>query len=103
MSIDSKHVTPVLLGITLVCSIVGIGCSAHHQYRLYDPYYTDYHVWTRDEAIYYRQWSNENHRDANRDFRRLTHEEQKEYWTWQHNHGDQDHDRNQDHREKNKP
>ncbi len=69
----------VLLGINLVPSIGGIGCSAHHYCRVYDPYYTDYHVWNNDETVYYRQWSNENHRYANRDFRRLPAEEQKEY------------------------
>lgn len=32
----------------------------------------------------------EDHRDEQRDFRKLRPEEQKEYWTWRHSHGDHD-------------
>jgi len=77
------------LGTLLIALSAGIACE-HHYYRVYDPYYTDYHVWNDDEVRYYRQWSDENHRDRDRDFRKLRPEEQKEYWTWRHNHGDHD-------------
>ena len=82
-----------LLTAALASPLAGPACSGRHYYRVYDAYYTDYHVWNDDEVVYYRQWSNESHRDAGRDFRKLSPEEQKEYWTWRHNHGNQDHDR----------
>lgn len=85
------------LGATLLSSLAGIACEhRHHYYRVYDPYYTDYHDWTADEQVYYQRWARETHRNPNRDFRRLPPDEQKEYWTWRHNHGD--HDRDHDHR-----
>jgi len=87
----SSLIRSLLLGSTLATSLAGLGCE-HHYYRAYDPYYTDYHVWDRDEVVYYRRWSDETHRDWHRDFRRLRPEEQREYWTWRHNHGDRDHD-----------
>jgi len=81
----------LLLAAGLASSWAGIACE-HHYVRVYDPYYTDYHVWNDDETVYYRRWAEETHRDRDRDFRRLPPEEQKEYWTWRHNHGDHDHD-----------
>ena len=88
----------VLVAI-LALSLPHIGCTHHHYYRVYDPYYTDYHVWNDDEIVYYRQWGRETHRDSSRDFRKLSPEEQKEYWTWRHNHpSDERHnDRDKDH------
>jgi hypothetical protein len=62
-----------------------LGCAEHH-YRVYDPYYSDYHVWNQHEVVYYHRWANENHRDPNRDFQKLPPDEQKEYWTWRHGH-----------------
>lgn len=81
------------LGVLLLALSTGVACE-HHSYRVYDPYYTDYHVWNDDEVRYYHQWADENHRDRDRDFRHLSPEEQKQYWTWRHNHGDHD---NHDH------
>jgi hypothetical protein len=78
----------LLLAAALASSLASVGCEHHHYYRVYDPYYTDYHVWNHDEVVYYNRWAAENHRDANRDFRKLNKDEQKEYWTWRHNHGD---------------
>lgn len=87
----SSRWSVLLLGLALAGSMAGIGCE-HHYYCVYDPYYTDYHVWNGDEAGYYHQWAVENHHDPNRDFRKLPPGEQKQYWTWRHNHGDHDHD-----------
>lgn len=90
----SRRLNPassLLLAAALASSVAGLGCE-HHAYRVYDPYYTDYHVWGPDEVTYYHQWSEEKHRDWHRDFRNLPPNEQKEYWTWRHNHGDRDHD-----------
>jgi hypothetical protein len=76
------------LAAALACSVAGMACGHPHYYRVYDPYYTDYHTWNHDEVVYYNRWSAETHRDSHRDFRKLPPEEQKEYWTWRHNHGD---------------
>ena len=85
---DSRRLSSLLLAVALSSSVAGIACGGHHSYRVYDSYHTDYHTWNDDEVVYYRQWSNENHRDSRRDFRKLPPEEQKEYWDWRHNHGD---------------
>jgi hypothetical protein len=91
MNRNSLKPSSLLLAAALACASFGMACSEHHAYRVYDPYYTDYHVWNDNEIVYYRQWSDETHRDRTRDFRKLPPEEQKEYWTWRHNH---DHDNN---------
>jgi hypothetical protein len=75
------------LGALVAIAMVGGACGGHHAYRVYDPYYNDYHVWSAGELDYYHRWANEYHRDPNRDFRKLPPEEQKEYWTWRHTHG----------------
>jgi hypothetical protein len=41
---------------------MGTACAEHH-HRVYDPYYSDYHVWNDDEVVYYRQWARDHHRD----------------------------------------
>jgi hypothetical protein len=86
----SRFMTSLFLAAALASSVMGIAC-AHHYYRVYDPYYSDYHVWNDDEVVYYRQWATETHRDPGRDFNKLRPEEQKEYWTWRHSHADHDH------------
>ena len=93
-----RSLKSLLLAGALAASLTGVACSDHHYYRVYDPYYTDYHQWDNDEVVYYRRWADETHRDAHRDFRRLRPEEQKEYWTWRHNHGDHDRDDHHDRR-----
>jgi hypothetical protein len=99
MSRGSHSISSLLLAAAFASSLAGIGCADHHAVgvRVYDPYYTDYHVWNNDEVVYYNRWAAENHRDEHRDFRKLNKEEQKEYWTWRHNHGDHDHDHDHDH------
>ena len=87
MSRGSPILSSLLLGAALASSLAGIACE-HHYYRVYDPYYTDYHVWNDEEVVYYHRWCDETHRDRGRDFRRLSRDEQKAYWTWRHNHGD---------------
>jgi hypothetical protein len=81
------------LGAALTFAVAGIGCGHPHYYRVYDPYYTDYHTWNDHEVVYYNSWAAETHRDPHRDFRKIPPGEQKEYWTWRHNHGDHDNDR----------
>lgn len=86
MKSRSRFVRTLLFAAALTSFAFGTAC-AHHYYRVYDPYYNDYHVWNNDEVVYYHQWANEHHRDPNRDFRKLPPEEQKEYWNWRHSHG----------------
>jgi hypothetical protein len=88
-----KNAGSVLLAGALALTTATLNCERHHYYRVYDPYYTDYHVWNDNEVTYYHQWATENHRDPARDFRKLPPKEQKEYWTWRHNHEDHDRDR----------
>jgi len=88
-------VSSLFLAAALAASGLSMACAEHHPYRVYDPYYSDYHVWNNGEVVYYQQWSRENHRDEHRDFSKLKPDEQKEYWNWRHTHGD--HDRDHDH------
>jgi len=90
MNGKSRFLSSCILGAALACSALGTAC-AHHYYRVYDPYYSDYHVWNDEEIGYYHQWAREYHRDEHRDFRNLPPGEQKEYWNWRHSHGDHDH------------
>jgi hypothetical protein len=39
------------LTVALASSAFSLAC-AHHTYRVYDPYYSDYHVWNNDEVVY---------------------------------------------------
>jgi len=93
MDRKSRFFSSCFLAAALTCAVMGAACGGHHAYRVYDPYYSDYHVWNDSEVTYYHSWARESHRDENRDFRKLRPEEQKEYWTWRHSHGDNDHDR----------
>jgi len=90
------------LGAALVAPLATVGCAEHHYYRVYDPYYHDYHNWNAQEQDYYRQWARENHRDEHQDFRKLNKDDQQRYWQWRHgqanNQGhDHDHDHDNDH------
>jgi hypothetical protein len=89
MRLQSRFLSSWLLAAALAGSL-GTAC-AHHYYRVYDPYYSDYHVWNADEVAYYHRWARENHYDEHRDFRSLPPEQQKQYWTWRHSHGDNGH------------
>ena len=61
-----------ILAVVTMASALTVACATHVGvgYRVYDPYYSDYHVWGPDEGVYYNRWAVENHRE-NRDFRRL--------------------------------
>jgi len=87
MNTASRFARSLFLTAALAAAALGTAC-AHHYYQVYDPYYSDYHVWNHDEVVYYNQWAREYHRDPNRDFRKLPPGEQKEYWNWRHSHGD---------------
>jgi hypothetical protein len=87
MHSKSSILRSCFLAAVLASSFLGTAC-AHHYYRVYDPYYSDYHVWNNDEVVYYQQWARERHYDEHADFRRLPADRQKEYWDWRHSHGD---------------
>lgn len=86
MCVLSRNVMTMLLAAVLVSPAAITGCAARVEtgYRVYDPYYSDYHVFDNNEIVYYQRWETETHRD-HRDFRKRKADEQKEYFTWRHN------------------
>jgi hypothetical protein len=97
---EYRHFPTLLLAVALASPLVTAGCAEHHYYRVYDPYYHDYHRWDDHEVVFYNQWAVETHRDTHRDFRKLHDNEKKEYWNWRHSHGDHDHDHDHDHNDR---
>ncbi len=89
MTLGNRLFTRMLLACALTAPVITSGCAHPHYYRVYDPYYSDYHVWTPDEDAYYRQGLNERHYEY-REFSKLNPDEQRDYWNWRHHH-DQDH------------
>jgi hypothetical protein len=83
--LNSRFIPTILLHTALLSAAIFTGCAAHVSavYRVYDPYYSDYHVWGPGEDGYYRQWIGERHYQY-QDFRRLPADRQKDYWTWRH-------------------
>jgi hypothetical protein len=79
-----QFLTSLLLTGVLISPLLIEGCATH-TYRVYDPYYSDYHLWDSNEVVFYHRWELETHR-GHRDFRRRSPEQQREYWTWRHNH-----------------
>jgi len=92
-----RYFGSLFLAAALFLPLAAIGCAERHYYRVYDPYYSDYHDWDDHERVYYQQWVVETHRDPHRDFRKLRKDDQKQYWTWRHSHTDRDHDRDHEH------
>jgi len=86
----ARHLLNIfLLSAAFLAPVLTTGCAERHYYRVYDPYYHDYHEW-HDEDPYYRRWYGENHHDQYREYKKLDNGEQKRYWDWRHA---QDHDR----------
>src|SRR5579872_6391687 len=85
MILLKKHIRHLGLAAALVLGITVAGCTVHAGYRVYDPYYGDYHVWDGPEPGYYNEWIIETHRPY-REFRRLRPEERREYFSWRHAH-----------------
>jgi hypothetical protein len=63
------------------------GCAAHVEYRTYDPYYHDYHVWSDAELPYYNAWIVETHH-PHVDYAHLHRGDREQYWRWRHDHND---------------
>jgi len=61
----SRLLISCFLAAALAASVLSTAC-AHHYHRVYDPYYSDYHVWNDNEVGYYHQWSRENNYDEHR-------------------------------------
>jgi len=85
-----KYGSSILLALALLSPLLINGCAARASYLVYDPGYQDYHVWDAHEGAYYQRWESETHRD-HRNFKKRDAGEQKEYWTWRHNHPDEKH------------
>ena len=77
---------PILLIGALLCGTLFMSCATRVGYRAHDREYSDYHVWSPQEAGYYNQWIVETHRH-HKDYRRLRRREQRQYWQWRHRHG----------------
>ena len=65
-----------MIALPLLCG----GCEA--RVRVYDPYYSDYHVWAAEEP-YYTQWEHDTHRD-HMDFNKRSDADKKAYWDYRH-------------------
>jgi len=67
-------------------------------HRVYDREHRDYHNWNNDEDHRYRMWYGNTYNGREyRDYNRLNRRDQQAYWNWRHNHGDNDHDRDDRH------
>jgi hypothetical protein len=84
--LNARQIRKMLLSIGLLVPLGLTGCAVHAGvgYRVYDPYYSDYHVWNDGEIGYYNRWAAETHRDPHRDFRKLNHNDQQAYFKWRH-------------------
>jgi hypothetical protein len=67
----------------MISAAMSTGCVARASYRVYDPYYSDYHRCDDHVSTFYLQWEGETRRD-HRDFDKRDKDEQKDYWTWRH-------------------
>jgi hypothetical protein len=85
MSRGYRYLSTLLLAGAITAPAMISGCAAHAEYRVYDPYYSDYHTWNHDEVVYYNQWETETHRQ-HVDFKKRNSDEQKQYWDWRHKH-----------------
>ncbi len=74
-----RQLASILLSAAMASTVLVSGCAVHA--RVYDR-------WNGHETVYYGQWESETHRD-HQDFNKRSAADQKEYWTWRHNHPDQ--------------
>jgi hypothetical protein len=83
MDIAKRGVRAAVFGAALLVPPLVAGCAERATVRVYDPYYSDYHIWNSTEIGYYRQWTLETHRPY-REFQALPPAQQREYWAWRH-------------------
>jgi hypothetical protein len=74
----------LLIILPLFAALIS-GCAAGVEYRTYDPYYHDYHVWSDAEVPYYNRWIIETHH-GRVDYGHLNKHDREEYWRWRHDH-----------------
>ena len=79
----SRNLSSIVLAAVFSSSLLIAGCAARVTYH--DGYYNDDHVWNRNERGFYARWEGETHRN-HVDFARRPEPEQKEYYTWRHDH-----------------
>jgi hypothetical protein len=86
---STKCLRLVLIAASLAAPVMITGCAGRVGigYRVYDPYYRDYHAWDDHETVYYNQWAGETHRE-HREYHKLNRHEQREYWNWRHQRSD---------------
>ena len=77
----------LLAAALLVVPAFSTGCAA--RVRVYDPYQRDYHHWDDREDRAYRRYLSERHEEYRKLSKRKA-EEQRDYWKWRHEHGDDD-------------
>jgi hypothetical protein len=82
----SQHLMAVVFAVSLISPAIITGCAARVNagYRVYDPGYSDYHVWDANESGFYSRWEAETHR-PHVDIRKRPAGERKEYFSWRHN------------------
>ena len=63
----------LVTSFALAAPAVVSGCATH---RVYDPAYSDYHVWNGQEVVLYQRWEGDTHRE-HKDFNKRPADEQK--------------------------
>jgi hypothetical protein len=86
-----RYLGSLCLAAALIAPAASVGCAARATYgvRFYDGNHGDYHSWDDREDRSYRQYLGEKHEDY-RDFSKLNHNEQNDYWNWRHSRPDSD-------------
>ena len=88
----TMRVKSILFGLPMMVVAIGAAgmataCAPHR--TVYDSSYNDNHRWDRRERAAYERWEAEQHlRHIEYEQRAIA--EQRAYWTWRHNHPDQD-------------
>lgn len=82
-----KSISALTFAVALAGSVwVPVAASAQTaEPRFYDKSHKDYHNWNTDEDHYYRQYLNEHHRKYHA-FSHMSKKQQREYWSWRHDH-----------------
>ncbi len=85
MNRRQRFLGTILLTAAMLAPLTLTGCAAH--VRFYDEYHSDYHHWDDREDRAYRSWLGERHYEY-REYKKLNHDEQHDYWNWRHEHPD---------------
>ncbi len=88
MNKPSRYIVKgALIALASVVALGSAGCAAG--VRVYDPEFSVYHNWDRNEESVFRVYLGERH-EPYRKFRSLDEGQQREYWRWRHDRGDAD-------------